>query len=221
VLFRSPMLISPISCDETDQHGRGYPRPQLRRDTWYSLNGLWDFALDPAAAWRTPDQVEWSERIRVPFAAEAQASRIAHTGFFRACWYRIQCELPGSQPNERWILHFGAVDWRATIWINGIYAGEHEGGYTPFNIDITDLASGSACDIVLRAEDDPHDLAKPRQAGLAARTPLHLVSPHVGNLADRVARKGSGHPHRPRGFHAQPRALGNRSRGVARRRTPG
>ena len=80
----------------------------------------------------------------------------------QSCWYRRRVELPDHAPGERWLLHFGAVDHKATAWINGLYAGEHEGGYTPFTFDVTDFVTAGVCEVVLRAEDDPHDLAKPR-----------------------------------------------------------
>jgi hypothetical protein len=156
------MALPVISSEQCDHQRRGYPRPQLRRDEWYSLNGPWQFALDPDGRWLTGGQVDWSERIVVPFAPEAPLSGIGHTGFFRACWYRTRVELPRSEPGERWFLHFGAVDWQATVWVNGGYAGVHEGGYTPFCFDITDLLSDGVCEITVRADDDPSDLAKPR-----------------------------------------------------------
>ena len=157
-----PMSLQPIAADNLDDEGRGYPRPQLRRAPWYSLNGWWDFALDPEGVHSQPEDVAWGSRIRLPFAPESAASAIAHTGFFRACWYRRELELPPRLPGERWLLHCGAVDYRATVWINGASVGCHEGGYTPFVFDITDLAPETRCVIVVRAEDDPHDLAKPR-----------------------------------------------------------
>jgi hypothetical protein len=156
------MAIAAIPSNEPDHHGRGYPRPQLQRDQWYSLNGRWDFAFDPEAQWEHTDDVKWGDHIAVPFAPESPASGIGYTGFFRVCWYRKQCQLPPVQAGERWMLHFGAVDWHATVWINGRYTGEHEGGYTPFSFDITDLAAGPSCEIVVRVEDDPHDLTKSR-----------------------------------------------------------
>ena len=155
-------MLENITSSSLDHEGRGYPRPQLRRDTWYSLNGAWDFAFDPAATWRAPSDVTWTDRIRVPFAPETPASGIGHTGFFRACWYRRSVTLPSATPTDRWLLHFGAVDYAATVWINGTRAAEHEGGYTPIAIDITSLGAGPDVEIVVRAEDDPHDLAKPR-----------------------------------------------------------
>src|SRR5688572_29091837 len=156
------MPIQAIPATDVDATGRGYPRPQLQRATWYSLNGRWDFALDPDAGWRTPGDVDWSAQIEVPFAPEAPASRIGYTGFFRACWYRRQVELPVTDEGDRWLLHFGAVDYGATVWVNGIDIGEHEGGNTPFSLDVTDYARNERLEVIVRAEDDPHDLAKPR-----------------------------------------------------------
>jgi beta-galactosidase/beta-glucuronidase len=156
------MPLIPTPSAELDSQGRGYPRPLLQRATWFSLNGDWEFAFDPDGVWQYPTDVHWESRIRVPFAPEAPASGIGRTDFFRACWYRRHCELPEMPPGGRWILHFGAVDWQATVWVNGAFAGGHDGGYTPFSMDVTDLADGSACEIVVRADDDPHDLAKPR-----------------------------------------------------------
>ena len=156
------MPLTPTPSAELDAQGRGYPRPVLRRATWFSLNGDWDFAFDPEGVWQDPTDARWDSRIRVPFAPEAPASGIGRTGFFRTCWYRQHCELPEMPSDGRWILHFGAVDWQATVWVNGAFAGGHDGRYTPFSMDVTDLADGSACEIVVRADDDPHDLAKPR-----------------------------------------------------------
>jgi hypothetical protein len=99
----------------------------------------------------------------VPFAPETPASGIAHTGFFRACWYRRTFNAPGLAGSQRLILHFGAVDYSASVWVNNRLVTRHEGGYTPFSADVTDaLVDGGAQTIVVRVEDDPHDLAKPR-----------------------------------------------------------
>jgi beta-galactosidase/beta-glucuronidase len=151
-----------ISSTSLDASGRGYPRPQLRREQWLSLNGQWQFAFDADAIWRTPPDVKWTDTIEVPFAPETRASGLGNTGFFRACWYRRVCSLPSPAPGHSWLLHFGAVDYSATVWVNGVCMGSHEGGYTPFSFDITAFAGEQPCDIVVRAEDDPQDLAKPR-----------------------------------------------------------
>jgi beta-galactosidase/beta-glucuronidase len=142
--------------------GHGHPRPLLQRQSWSSLNGPWDFVLDPDARWRNPGEVEWNGTILVPFAPETAASGIGDTSFYRRCWYRRTFEAPELRDGERLLLHFGAVDWAASVWVNGALAGSHEGGYTPFTIDLTDLLVEGTQTIVVRADDDPADLAKPR-----------------------------------------------------------
>jgi beta-galactosidase/beta-glucuronidase len=149
------------SDDEAQEHG--YPRPQLRRKQWLPLNGPWEFALDKKAAFRTPDEVTWFDRIEVPYAPETARSGVHVTDFIRACWYRKRLHAPSVPPGLRAILHFAAVDYQATVWIDGALAIQHEGGYTPFEVDITDfLRAGSDHEIVVRAFDDPADLSKPR-----------------------------------------------------------
>jgi beta-galactosidase/beta-glucuronidase len=157
------MRLQPIRSDDPDDAGRGYPRPQFRRAEWLSLNGEWDFALDPAAAWTAPADVQWNVTIQVPFSPETMASGIADSTFYRACWYRRRFPTPTAAGADRLLLHFGAVDYHATVWVGGSYAGEHRGGYSPFCFDITELArAAETCEVVVRAEDDPQDLAKPR-----------------------------------------------------------
>jgi beta-galactosidase/beta-glucuronidase len=156
------MTLPQISSDTLDDSGRAYPRPQLRRSTWTSLNGGWEFALDPSARWSVPAEVDWQHRIRVPFAPETVASGVAATGFYRRCWYRRRVEAGVTPAGQRLFLRFGAVDDRANVWVNGTWVGEHKGGYTPFAFDITRLAASGELDVVVRADDDPHDLEKPR-----------------------------------------------------------
>jgi hypothetical protein len=91
------MTLPAISSDALDACLHGYPRPQLRRNTWVSLNGEWEFAIDPSASWSVPAEVEWRTRIRVPFAPETLASGIGDTGFYRRCWYRRRVELEISE----------------------------------------------------------------------------------------------------------------------------
>jgi len=142
----------------------------LRRKGWTSLNGRWDFAIDHEGRLGLPEDVEWTESIIVPFSPETPRSGVFDTGLYRAVWYRRFIELPPLD-GERLILHFGAVDYEATVWVDGALAGRHEGGYTPFSFDITDLlrddvvAARSGAihhEIVVRADDDPSDLGKPR-----------------------------------------------------------
>lgn len=142
--------------------GHGYPRPQLRRDAWVSLNGTWQMAIDVDAAW-APHQVRFDRTIVVPFSPETPASTVGDTGFYKAVWYRRQLEVPALSSDQRLLLHFGAVDYHAQVWVDGQAVIEHEGGYTPFSVDITDAVRGRAtAELVVRAHDEPADLAKPR-----------------------------------------------------------
>ena len=147
---------------ETLLGGRGYPRPQLVRNPWISLNGPWDFAIDHDGLIQQPRDVPWSGTIEVPFAPETPASGIHCTGFFRTCWYRREVTPPRMKNGDRLLLHFGAVDYRAKVWVNDWLAATHEGGYTPFTVDVTSLCSASTLVIVVQAEDDPVELSKPR-----------------------------------------------------------
>ena len=140
----------------------GHPRPQLCRKTWSALDGEWEFAIDADAAWQRPAEVTWNRTIRVPFAPETAASGIADTGFYAACWYRLAIPTEAPAEGRRLHLHFGAVDYEATVWANGLAVAHHRGGYTPFTADVTDAARSGRLEIVVRAADDPHDLAKPR-----------------------------------------------------------
>ncbi len=142
---------------------QAYPRPQLERDAWTSLDGAWEFAFDDDGRWRQPDDVLWAREIIVPFAPETPASGIGDTAFHPACWYRRTFDAPAHSDGERIVLHFGAVDYAATVWVNGHAVVRHEGGYTPFAADITrELMPHRPQSVVVRAIDDPHDLAKPR-----------------------------------------------------------
>ena len=144
-----------------DKHS--YPRPLMERAEWTNLNGWWEFAIDAEAQWHSPNQVEWARKILIPFSPETKLSGIHDTGFYRAVWYRREFETPAFSEGQRLHIHFGAVDYSATVWINGRIAGKHDGGYTPFFLDITDLLSGNGTEVLeVRAEDDPADLAKPR-----------------------------------------------------------
>src|SRR4029078_12010849 len=124
---------------------------------------MWAFVIHWSARRNEPAQVEWSGHIVVPFAPETPASTIGETGFFSACWYRRSFTATHVDVGVRLLLHFGAVDYAATVWCNGHLAGGHEGGYSPFTVDLTPFLDAAARPvIVVRGEDDPLDLAKPR-----------------------------------------------------------
>jgi beta-galactosidase/beta-glucuronidase len=139
-----------------------YPRPQLVRDNWTNLNGKWRFRYDDEMRCKLPRDIhDWTHEINVPFAPETRASGIGDTGFHRACWYERDFTVRPSA--GRTILHFGAVDYFARVWVNGQLVAEHEGGHTPFAADITSaLNADGKQTVTVFVEDDPTDLAKPR-----------------------------------------------------------
>jgi beta-galactosidase/beta-glucuronidase len=115
-----------------------YPRPQLVRANWQNLNGLWQYAITPAAASQAPATMEGS--ILVPFAVESSLSGVGRkVGKDSVLWYKTQIEVQPNLRKGRLLLHFGAVDWQASVYVNGQLAGTHEGGYDPFSFDITSL----------------------------------------------------------------------------------
>ncbi len=129
-----------------------YPRPQMVRGRWLNLNGPWEYALTARDAGR-PEQFEGE--ILVPFAVESTLSGVgrAPTADERL-WYRRNVVVPPEWRGERLLLHFGAVDWDATVHVNGNQVGEHKGGYTPFSFDVTDaLVEGEEQEIVVSVWD--------------------------------------------------------------------
>ena len=139
-----------------------YPRPQLVRPHWISLNGPWKFMFDDAGRHRFPDgEAAWTHTINVPFSPESALSGVGERGFHAVCWYEREFEL---RPREgRTLLHFGAVDYRARVWVNDHLVVEHEGGHTPFAADISGaMRADGRQTVTVYVEDDPHDLAKPR-----------------------------------------------------------
>ena len=156
-------MTAPPPDQPEPQAGHGYPRPLLRRAQWQSLNGRWQFTIDREASLRTPANVTFDREIEVPFAPETTASGIDDTTLYRACWYRREVTVPPLGPQDRMVLHFGAVDYAATVWIDETVAMTHEGGYLPFSADITELVKDrAAVRLTVYAFDDPWDLAKPR-----------------------------------------------------------
>jgi beta-galactosidase/beta-glucuronidase len=141
----------------------------LRRKGWVDLCGRWGFAYDDAdrgLAEGWPERAEVFDReIVVPFPPESRASGIGAGGFHPVVWYRRAFQAPSLATDQRLLLHFGAIDYRATVWVNGRLVAEHEGGQTPFQADITG-ALGAGEDgmhtVVVRAEDRPDDLTQPR-----------------------------------------------------------
>jgi beta-galactosidase/beta-glucuronidase len=140
-----------------------YPRPQLQRSNWLSLNGQWNFTFDDEREYGVPaDLKEWGLTIEVPFAPESERSGIADTSFHRVCWYSRDFEYQIPEQG-RVLLHFGAVDYHAHVWVNDFHVARHSGGFTPFTADITHALNKSGQQrVTVQVEDDPEDLEKPR-----------------------------------------------------------
>ena len=133
-----------------------YPRPQFRRGEWMCLNGEWQFEVDHADTGRQRGLIEreLNDRIVVPFCPESSLSGIGCTDFMNAVWYRRETALPASWAGKRLLLHFQAVDYDTTVWVNGREAGSHRGGFSSFTLDISALATaGSTAVIVVRVRD--------------------------------------------------------------------
>ncbi|MFO7621985.1 MAG: beta-galactosidase, partial [Bacteroidales bacterium] len=112
-----------------------YPRPQMERGQWLNLNGLWDYALVNKGS-NYPDA--YDGQILVPFPIESSLSGVQKSvGENQELWYQRSFTVPSDWKNKNVVLNFGAVDWQAEVWVNGIKAGMHRGGYTPFSFNIT------------------------------------------------------------------------------------
>src|SRR5687768_11381626 len=113
-----------------------YPRPQMVRKEWQNLNGLWDYAILPKD---DPQPKDWDGKILVPFPVESALSGVMkQVGPDNRLWYRRSFKIPEAWGDGRVLLHFGAVDWDMTVFVNGKKSGEHRGGYDPITFDITE-----------------------------------------------------------------------------------
>ncbi len=136
-----------------------YPRPQMIRKDWKSLNGLWNYAITALDA---PQPEVPDGEILVPFCAESSLSGVGRTvGVDSVLWYRRSFKVPGAW-KERVLLHFDAVDWKSEVWLNGHYIGVHTGGYTAFDFDITDALVKGRQDLVVKVWDGTDNDEQPR-----------------------------------------------------------
>jgi hypothetical protein len=154
-----------------------HPRPDAVRAHWANLNGPWQFRFDPrdegrAAHWERPDAGGFDQAITVPFGWESELSGIRRTDYRGVAWYRRTFRVPGDFPEgERVWLHFGAVDWRADVWVNGKPVASHEGGYSPFSADITDVIDRDGPNVVAVRAFDPTDPSLPTGKQIRWYTP--------------------------------------------------
>ncbi len=140
-----------------------YPRPQFVRQGWMNLNGQWQFEIDNARSGVDRgiynEGVSLSGQITVPFCPESPLSGVGHTDFMAAVWYKRKITLSELAPCT--LLHFGAVDYRCTVYVNGTEVGGHVGGYSSFAVDITNALRVGENEIALYAEDDTRDPMQP------------------------------------------------------------
>jgi hypothetical protein len=133
-----------------------YPRPMMVRQQWVSLNGLWQFALRPAGDEQRPGRFDG--RVLVPFCVESALSGVKKKVTEEdRIWYRRTFDLPRDWTGQRILLHFGAVDWETTVWVNGREAKHHRGGYDPFSVDITDMLRKTDLQEIVVSVWDPSD----------------------------------------------------------------
>ncbi|MEK3735079.1 sugar-binding domain-containing protein [Paenibacillus sp. FSL M8-0334] len=136
---------------------KDYPRPQLVREQWENLNGQWDFRFDDSQEGqlgRWYEGLQADRKITVPFTYETKASGIGDESFHPCVWYERSVSVPAEAAGKRVILHFQAVDYETTLWVNGRHIGNHEGGYAAFSFDITEAVKlGGENRITVRATD--------------------------------------------------------------------
>lgn len=148
-----------------------HPRPQMARARWADLSGTWEFTFDDddrgvRDGWPRAS-MPFDRSIIVPFPPESRASGIGDTSFHGVLWYRRsigQEDLAeaGHTEGNSLLLHFGAVDYEADVWADGLHLAHHEGGHTPFTVELPPIGTGGASTVVVRVRDDPEDLAQPR-----------------------------------------------------------
>lgn len=142
-----------------------HPNPQFQRAQWHSLNGPWDFKFDFGVSgidrqWYI--QTEYDRTIQVPFCPESKLSGIEYTDFIPCCWYHRRFSITPEQAAQRTLIHFGAVDYEAHIYVNGHEVCVHRGGYASFYTDITDFIHAGENDLTVCAIDDVRGMKQPR-----------------------------------------------------------
>jgi beta-galactosidase/beta-glucuronidase len=145
-----------------------YPRPQLVRSNWTNLNGLWEYAISQA------QPTAYAGKILVPFAIESALSGVGkQVGKDNTLWYKRSFAIPADAKNKNVLLHFGAVDWRCEVFVNGKSAGKHEGGYDPFSFDVTALLKKSGQQEIIVSAWDPSDEG-PQPRGKQVKNPKSI-----------------------------------------------
>ena len=172
--------VVPARAADAPEIPRGeHPTPDAVRPFWATLNGPWAFRFDPKdeglkAGWEKPGAAGFDRSIVVPFPWESELSGVHDSRYKGVAWYRREFQVPDGFPKEHRVwLRFGAVDWQADVWVNGEPVAEHEGGYTPFEADVTEAvkkAEGKPSVVVVRAYD-PTDPGLPTGKQVGWYTP--------------------------------------------------
>lgn len=137
-----------------------YPRPIMERSDWVNLNGLWEYAIREKGA---VSPTSYDGKILVPFPVESSLSGVMKSvGAANELWYTRTFDVPEKWANQELLLHFGAVDWRADVWLNNIKIGSHEGGYTPFFFNITPFLKQGTQNLKVKVWDPTSDGPQPR-----------------------------------------------------------
>ena len=143
---------------QTDIPRPEYPRPQFERADWINLNGTWtyEFDLSNTGVGRKFDKSEgFPNKITVPYCPESELSGVGYKDFIPAIWYQRKVSIPANWEGKKILIHFGAVDYYATLYVNGAVAGRHWGGSSSFEIDITDYVTpGQEANLILWVKDD-------------------------------------------------------------------
>ncbi len=136
-----------------------YPRPQFVREKWMNLNGQWQFEIDNGGSGESRGYTEvgyaLNSKITVPFCPESKLSGLEHKDFMFGVWYKKTVNI--DDISGRVVIHFGAVDYHAKVFVNGKFVGEHKGGYVSFSFDITDAVIVGENEITVFAADDTRD----------------------------------------------------------------
>ena len=155
-----------------------YPRPIMERKEWKNLNGLWEYAIRPTG---TQQPADMDGQILVPFAVESSLSGVMKTlGKENELWYSREFTVPSSWKGKNILLHFGAVDWQADVWVNGVKMGQHRGGYTPFSFDITPVLAKGKNQITVKVWDPSDEGYQPR--GKQVKHPDGIWYPPVSGI---------------------------------------
>ena len=156
VMSRGSLAVSVLIANNTI---RGYkmvyrtehPNPQFQRESYECLNGTWEFSYGKISR---KENCALDGRIEVPFCPESELSGVHNTDYINDCVYSREIEVKKADLNGRLVLHFGAVDYKAEVFINGVKVGEHSGGYTAFEIDITPYVKVGKNRITVGVHDD-------------------------------------------------------------------